>query len=1172
MYLSLNEKEPEDENDYGYSDAVFDDLMGNTSHLTSTPTPTPVYLGHKYEVYYNAVAVQMKRYKEAIAQMDAEKDEHAVLEIPASLNDHAISMVVRSYRDKHGTRLKPVGVAKTLELLLKDLELPVSTFGEETFTSILTCCTTPAEARRIFRLMKDVQHPISSYSWSILVDIHAKLGDFQGCDQVMREMVMEGVSPTLPAYTSLLAACYKTCVVGNIPHSVRADAGRLAWAKWKEMRILGVEADAMAFGAMLRICAARGHAEKALNLLDEMVSFEIKPTTLCFSAALKAIARSHHIAIRYENGASIHYRKRQEVAAHHGKMARQVVIAAEGSEVELDDGFVANLILCAGAAGDSSTAKAILLASEVRRLDHLRTIGSNEHLARLGGSNESDSQTIDARLSQQFAIESSGVDGSMLEMGMNELTSFDAGSLSDEIDRLQAFGEREYGRDSRVLSALMQACSQAIDSRGLGTMWEGRDNKGYLCENSLLNLTVKPKPKYMDNTIPGVSSTKVGLGSLTYDEEDPDYMSKRLRRAKFMGIDMDDSGTNMDDLDPYLYNMFKADDPILNRENPDAIQELLPLDDPAWDIRPRKAALVADDPAWDVRPRKAALVDAQPFHASSQVTHVPSQVEEEWFFDLNERKWKTRFNAVEHNEKHKVDASTELESEDFLHGQSPLFLDATTGTVKNIEGQHRQQDPVDETTEEWYFDQSKSKWATRPRVSKDANLVQPVSTQDEVESLTEGQGQSVISYQSSESNYSDTGDSKVRQGADRHAEEAGITMSSHTSFAKARAAPKIEFSDFVELLSQEIKESGEELNFTEEEAWELYNDMADEITLPEKGKGLAKQLPDEFDFRELDDEHKQLMNLMQSMGIDASLENRGVEGHAASELSDQDEFDEFTSALSQLTTGTADMGEGSSSNDLMSAYPVDEGDYLMAELQLLLEGMPERRIRQVARAFENSLGSPSLLTLTPILRENMPERVTSAWLKRKNIQNAYFVMKKAKEDGLTDVHMMNGMLQVECSSGSLDRALSCHETRFKQNGLEPTQYSDRLVLQMLIENQRHSRALQFKEKVEASGRTLDVLSYGSLIEYYARNRQIGSALIMLKECVSIHGSPPNEHSLNALRRLCRHQHLTEKTELVKYAGPDPLEWLREGEATLKREYSKKGRRDVLLPRNKSVNI
>lgn len=751
MYLSLNEKEPEEDSEYGYSDLLLDDLMGNTANLTSTPTPEPVYLGHKHEFFYNAVAFQMKRHKEALAQMDAEKDQNALLETPALVTDHAISMVVRSYRDKHGTRLKPVGVAKTLELLLKDLELPVSTFGEETFTSILTCCTTPGEARRIFRLMKDVQHPISSFSWSILVDIHAKLGDYKGCDQVMREMVVEGVSPSLAAYTSLLAACYKTCNVGNVPHSVRAEAGKLAWAKWKEMRIRGVEADVMAYGAMLRICAARGNAELALNLLEEMTSFEVKPTTLCFSAALKAIARSHHIAIRFENGASPHYRRRQEVAAHHGKMARQVIIAAEGSEAEFDDGFIANLILCAGAAGDSATAKAILLASEVRRLDHLRTIGSNEHLARVGALNgSSDSQIIDTQLSQLLATEETDLAESTVGGRMRELVSSDSGSALKSVSAYrdqpyQRFGEREYGKDSRVLSALMQACSQAIDGRGLGTMWEGRDNKGYLCESSLMRLVMKPAPKYMDNSIPGVSSTSVGLASLNYDEDDPDNMSKRLRRAKFTGVDVDDSGTNLDDLDPYFYNMFKADDPRVKYGNPDAKQEILPLDDPAWDIRP--------------------AVHKQKARQAEKV----SQMKEEWYFDINERKWMTRLTEVEHTTEQVIDDSQEYEIDsdmdmDSIEGQSQLFFDATTGNIKNADDQHRQV-PVEETTEEWFFDQSESKWKTRPKVIEVADMVQPVLTQYEVESLAGGEGRSVISYPSFRSDHIDSVVAKVSQVA-----------------------------------------------------------------------------------------------------------------------------------------------------------------------------------------------------------------------------------------------------------------------------------------------------------------------------------------------------------------------------------------------------------------------
>jgi hypothetical protein len=321
----------------------------------------------------------------------------------------------------------------------------------------------------------------------------------------------------------------------------------------------------------------------------------------------------------------------------------------------------------------------------------------------------------------------------------------------------------------------------------------------------------------------------------------------------------------------------------------------------------------------------------------------------------------------------------------------------------------------------------------------------------------------------------------------------------------------------------------------------------------------------------LDEDDEELMQLAKAMGLDVSLEDEEMKETTGSSLQEwlqAADSDSETSPQS-LTEGSRDPYRSNMNAETVSDK---EPDYIMEELKSLMPGMPEHRIRKVRKAFKTSLGYPSILTLTPILRENIPERVTDAWLKRKNTQNAYFVVEKAKEDGLMDIHMMNGMLQVECSSGSIDRALACHAIRFTQFGLKPNEYSDRLVLQMLIENHRLSRALQLKEKIEADGRRLDIISYGDLIDYYSKNSQIGSALMTLKECIDVHNAPPNEHSLNVLRRLCRHQGLTDKVGLNELAGPDPLEWLRQGQAEFKREYSKKGRRDVLLPRNRSVDI
>jgi len=77
---------------------------------------------------------------------------------------------------------------------------------------------------------------------------------------------------------------------------------------------------------------------------------------------------------------------------------------------------------------------------------------------------------------------------------------------------------------------------------------------------------------------------------------------------------------------------------------------------------------------------------------------------------------------------------------------------------------------------------------------------------------------------------------------------------------------------------------------------------------------------------------------------------------------------------------------------------------------------------------------------------------------------------------------------------------------------------------------------------------------------------------MLKECISIHKTHPGEKSLKQLRLICRKQDLESETNLLQLIGADPMAWLREGESKLKREFSKKGRRQVDLARNRLLQI
>ena len=120
----------------------------------------------------------MDAYREAIdnnKQQNDGKSDQDNLPVPQPMvllpSDKDISKTLRAHRDRHGTRQKPIGIVRALQHLLQDLGVPTSAFDEYTYTTLMTCCRTPQEGRRIFKLMRDQNHEISAYSWSILVDV-----------------------------------------------------------------------------------------------------------------------------------------------------------------------------------------------------------------------------------------------------------------------------------------------------------------------------------------------------------------------------------------------------------------------------------------------------------------------------------------------------------------------------------------------------------------------------------------------------------------------------------------------------------------------------------------------------------------------------------------------------------------------------------------------------------------------------------------------------------------------------------------------------------------------------------------------------------------------------------------------------------------------------------------
>ena len=115
-------------------------------------------------------------------------------------------------------------------------------------------------------------------------------------------------------------------------------------------------------------------------------------------------------------------------------------------------------------------------------------------------------------------------------------------------------------------------------------------------------------------------------------------------------------------------------------------------------------------------------------------------------------------------------------------------------------------------------------------------------------------------------------------------------------------------------------------------------------------------------------------------------------------------------------------------------------------------------------------------------------------------------------------------------------------------------------------------ALEVKKKIESQGKHLDLVAYGSVCNHYGNHGQLGSAILTLKECISVHGTPPGGKSLSRLRLISRKHGVHEVAEILKLIGRDPLQWLKEGEHSLKREYTKKGRRQVNLATDKLLQL
>ena len=977
---------------------------------------------------------------------DANNNESLPPDVPRQKNtvsDKLISDLLRAHRDAHGKRTNPVGLAQSLELL-NELQIPLSKLGTYSHVSLLTCCKNAWEGRKVDELRKQAGVRSNEYFWSSFVDVYARSGDYRGAENVLDEMLEaselecndrerygqrdtadEKISgpiaiPPLPAYTSFFSACYKLVSRPDVHASVKSDAAKRAWSRWKEMRIHGVAPDVMAYGALMRVYSAQGRAEQAIDLLEEIMDqmmrptdsatvlngrgtpeevlksmdgdengwyddrdgkrVLVKPTTLIFTSALKAVVKSHEIANRFGGGKGKKNRKREATTSYHGRLTRQIVILAEQCEVNQDDGFVSALMLCAAAAGDSSTARAVYLASKVRRMDHLRTCGGKEHLQRLQGLiPEEDRVLLEGGGPSTPAVSSVSGDVPALR------------SIEDEfMEEHQAYEHREYGNDTRIFNALLLAHSRAMEQKGLGSMWKGRYNRGYLCQNSLRYLEAFNLPQYENLAIPGLDSVKAGLSEEGWEPEDfneDGKSGKQLRKKhKFsmQKIMNDGEGNRLDDMDAFFDGMDM---------------------DPEERRRRELKLLYGDDPYGTGVGQKS---DDQPLLPSGEKEEDANDASRDW---LNDR----------------LMSDEERQMMEWASGEgiySGTFTPGQEGEAGMIEGSgdfdtdSNDADSDDDDLDFKTFQQRKDRdelVRAMTEATNDPKLAEQMFPET-VDLGPRGDDDEDIGddYEGLEDALFDEDEfNKLMEDTAK-----GMDHSKGGDAEELASVPGVSTNDFTAFrdhLANELHSEGAPDDVNEDEARQLFdmmrtyydeseNKSAAGISDAEFDEGASMNGGDDFSTmthstaeNDTNGGPNPQMQRLSPDSMNGSTKTMYADDYIewANQTNSQLNGEQAVENNDLVTSENEMIGVNSSApsgialpRPNMSPLDIQEEDPHITELKQALPGLPMRRIEKVSDCFAGTLGYPSILKLTVAVREVMPEAFGPQCLVRKNLANA----------------------------------------------------------------------------------------------------------------------------------------------------------------------------------------
>lgn len=237
------------------------------------------------------------------------------------------------------------------------------------------------------------------------------------------------------------------------------------------------------------------------------------------------------------------------------------------------------------------------------------------------------------------------------------------------------------------------------------------------------------------------------------------------------------------------------------------------------------------------------------------------------------------------------------------------------------------------------------------------------------------------------------------------------------------------FQTFYSELKEEATRNGETDELDEEDAREFFDMMQEELagTLegePDDGLDDGPEVLTGGDDNEnahtsaTEDNTKDLDGPAQQ--FEGEWREEGMESVIDVDETSIDVFDDTATLMTAMDTLSVSDGDVADLEEI-------------EELQQALPGLPASRLKKICTAFKSTLGYPSFLTLVPLLRENMPDHVSAGWLKKMNTTNADFVLERARDDGVMDVHLLNAGLEVKTNAASLDQALAFYEDQYKQH-------------------------------------------------------------------------------------------------------------------------------------------